>query len=48
MQTILENRDGSRVPVTDWLKWLSLDQDVRAGKAYYVIREEKLEIIKVK
>ena len=48
MQTILENRDGSRVHVTDWLKWLSLGQDVKAGKAYYVIREEKLEVIKIK
>lgn len=48
MQTILENRDGSRVPVTDWLKWLALDQEVRKGKAYYLIREEKLEIIRVK
>ena len=46
MQTILETPNGKRVPVKDWLKWLALDQQVKAGKAYYLIREEKLEIIK--
>ena len=48
MQTILETREGVRVPVRDNLKWLSLAQDVKEGKAYYLIREERLEIIKVK
>lgn len=48
MQTILETRDGSRVPVTSWLTWLALAQEVKEGKAYYLIREEKLEIIREK
>ena len=45
---ILETREGARVPFTDNLKWLSLGQEVKEGKAYYLIREEKLEIIKVR
>ena len=48
MQTILETRTGERVPVGDNLKWLALAQEVKAGKAYYLIREEKLEIIREK
>ena len=48
MQTILETPNGDRVPVTDNLKWLSLGQEVKQGKAYYLIREEKLEIIREK
>lgn len=48
MQTILETREGVRMPVTDNLKWLALDQEVKAGRAFYVIREEKLEIIRVR
>ena len=48
MQTILETPNGERVPVTNWLKWLSLYEEVKEGKAYFLIREEKLEIIKEK
>lgn len=50
MQVILEKGDGTRVPVTlakFGIGRIKLDELVKCGKVYHVIKTDKVEIIRV-
>jgi hypothetical protein len=50
MQMLLEKSDGTRVPVklgNYGIDKIRLDQLMKAGKVYHVIKTDKVEIIKM-
>ena len=50
MQVILEKADGTRVPVTlakFGIGRIKLDELVKQGKVYHVIKTDKVEVISV-
>lgn len=50
MQTLLEKSDGSRVPFVlgrGGLDKVMLDNLVKEGKVYYLIRSDSVEVIKL-
>ena len=50
MQVILEKADGTRVPVTldkFGIGRIKLDELVKQGKVYHVIKTDKVEVIRV-